>query len=46
MTLFGRIQTKLRGMLAAAARGCLSDPTLRRQVERELLVREVLWRFL
>jgi hypothetical protein len=46
MTLFGRIKTKLRAMLPAAAHGCLPNPTLRRQVERELLLRQVRWRSL
>jgi hypothetical protein len=46
MTLVGLIQTKLRRVLPGAPRRWLLDPTLRRQVERELLVREVRWRSL
>lgn len=54
MTLFGRIQTKLRRTSPVrsdrsfkdAAHAWLLDPMLRRQVERELLLREMRWRSL
>jgi len=54
MTLSDRIQTKLRrtSLVCAdrsfedAAHAWLLDPMLRRQVERELLLREMRWRSL